>query len=90
VGCAADTGGRLRAGVGTTDLRIGPELVPRVVDGLLTGIHEPGTSHFDLLQAFASADLLAAAHRHAEAAGYLGHEFGDVSLILAGQAAPAA
>lgn len=56
----------------------------RSMDGLLTGLHEPGTSHFELLQAFAPRGLLRAAHAHAEAAGYLAHEFGDSCLILRG------
>jgi S-adenosylmethionine:tRNA ribosyltransferase-isomerase len=55
-----------------------------VVDGLLTGVHEPGSSHFDLLRAFAPLPLLEEALRHADQAGYLGHEFGDTMLVLAG------
>ena len=82
-GSSASGGGALRAGEGVTDLRIGPGFAPKVVAGLLTGIHEPGSSHFELLQAFAPAGLLDAAFRHAEAEGYLGHEFGDLSLVLA-------
>jgi S-adenosylmethionine:tRNA ribosyltransferase-isomerase len=65
-----------------TDLLLGPGFVPRVVDGLLSGMHEPGTSHFTLLQAFAPAELLRAATVLAEARGYLGHEFGDSCLLL--------
>ncbi len=76
--------GRLRAGARTTTLRVGPAYVPRVVDGLLTGVHEPGESHFELLQAFAPRPLLEAALAHARSAGYLGHEFGDSSLVLPG------
>jgi len=76
--------GGLRALVATTDLRIGPGFEPRVVSGLLTGLHEPGESHFELLQAFAARALLEAAVAHAAAAGYRGHEFGDASLVLAG------
>ena len=45
--------GALRAGAATTALRVGPGFEPRVVSGLLTGLHEPGESHFELLQAFA-------------------------------------
>jgi len=74
--------GRLRSGTNRTDLRIGPGLRPRVVSGLLTGLHEPGESHFELLQAFAPRPLLEAAIAHARDEGYLGHEFGDSSLIL--------
>ena len=74
--------GRLRPGANRTDLRIGASYRPRVVSGLLTGLHEPGESHFELLQAFAPRPLLDRALAHARAAGYLGHEFGDSSLIL--------
>ncbi len=78
---AAAGDGLLHPGPGVTDLKIGAAYRPRVVDGLLTGIHEPGTSHFALLTAFAPAELLEQAYRHAERAGYVGHEFGDSSLI---------
>lgn len=81
-GAAAQNGGALRAGSGITDLRLGPKDRPRIVHGLLTGIHEPGTSHFELAKAFAPPELLEAAFHHAEANGYLGHEFGDASLLL--------
>ncbi len=75
--------GRLFGSVGRTDLRIGPRFRRRLVDGLLTGIHEPGTSHFELTQAFTSVGLLERAQAHAAARGYLSHEFGDSMLILA-------
>jgi S-adenosylmethionine:tRNA ribosyltransferase-isomerase len=81
-GCAAAHQGELRAGAGVTDLRISAGFVRGIADGLLTGIHEPGTSHFELLRAFAPEPVLGAAHRHAESRGYLGHEFGDACLIL--------
>ena len=66
------------------DLVLDAAYRPRVVEGLLTGLHERGTSHFELLQAFAPPELLRAAHAHAEAAGYLAQEFGDSSLVLRG------
>ncbi|WP_408889165.1 S-adenosylmethionine:tRNA ribosyltransferase-isomerase [Myxococcus faecalis] len=81
-GRAAMNGGRLVAGESVTDLLLGPGFVPRVVDGLLTGMHEPGTSHHALLQAFAPLSLLGDVAAHAEAKGYLGHEFGDSCLLL--------
>jgi S-adenosylmethionine:tRNA ribosyltransferase-isomerase len=81
-GAAAANGGRLRAGPGVTDLRLGGQDRPRLVDGLLTGLHEPGTSHFSLATVFAPPALLEAAFLHAEEGGYLGHEFGDSSLLL--------
>jgi S-adenosylmethionine:tRNA ribosyltransferase-isomerase len=76
--------GALRAGEGVTALRIDARLVRRVVDGLLTGMHDPGSSHFDLLGAFAHDDVLRAAHAEAEQRGYRAHEFGDSALILDG------
>lgn len=81
-GASAANGGRLRPGSGVTDLRVGPHHRLHVVNGLLTGLHEPGTSHFSLATAFAPAGLLEAAFHHAEERGYLGHEFGDSSLLL--------
>jgi len=83
-GAARD--GELRSGEGVTDLVIGPGFEPRVVDGLFTGLHEATASHFALLQAFAALPLLERAYAHAEGAGYLGHEFGDSCLIVAGVA----
>lgn len=82
-GCAR-AHGELRAGVGETDLLLGPGFVPRVVDGLVTGMHGPGESHFELLQAFAGEAALRTAFERAAGDGYLAHEFGDVALILAG------
>jgi S-adenosylmethionine:tRNA ribosyltransferase-isomerase len=80
----ASVDGGVRAGSGTTELRLSHRYSPRVVDGLLTGLHEPGTSHFALLEAFAPRPLLLRAIEHAARTGYLQHEFGDSCLILAG------
>ena len=68
---------------------IGPGFVARTVDGLLTGLHEAGTSHFALLQAFAPRALLERAIGHATETGYLQHEFGDSCLILRAKQATA-
>jgi S-adenosylmethionine:tRNA ribosyltransferase-isomerase len=79
---SAAASGELVAQSGETAIILGPGYHPRVVDGLLTGIHEPTASHYALLQAFASREELDAAYVHAERGGYLGHEFGDANLIL--------
>jgi S-adenosylmethionine:tRNA ribosyltransferase-isomerase len=79
---ANGTLGDVVAGEGTTDLHIDARFRPHVVSGLLTGLHEIGSSHRELLQAFAPEELLARAWKHAEAGGYLGHEFGDLCLVL--------
>jgi S-adenosylmethionine:tRNA ribosyltransferase-isomerase len=79
---AAAGGGRLAAVAGTTDLLLGPERRPRVVDGIVTGVHDAETSHFRLLESFAPRDLLDRAHALADARGYHDHEFGDAVLVL--------
>jgi S-adenosylmethionine:tRNA ribosyltransferase-isomerase len=81
-GAAKNGGGRLEPGTGVTDLRIDAATEPRVVDGLLSGIHAPGESHFALLEAFADAGLLRRAAGHAALTGYLAHELGDSMLVL--------
>ena len=55
---------------------------PRVVDALLTGLHEPGETHFELLRAFAPDASLAARVAHAGERGYLTHEFGDAMIVI--------
>jgi S-adenosylmethionine:tRNA ribosyltransferase-isomerase len=67
---------------GVTDLRLTPTSRLRIVDGILTGIHSPEESHFQLLAAFCPLDLLQKGWEHAARTGYLCHEFGDLSLIL--------
>ena len=79
----ADDRGEVKAGVGWTDLVLGPGRAARVVDGLVTGWHAPGASHLLLLEAVAGAELIAAAYREALRTGYLWHEFGDSALLLA-------
>ena len=74
--------GELRAEKGWTDLAIRPGYPVRVVDALLTGLHEPQASHFDLLLALVDESLLARAYAEAVSRRYLWHEFGDATLIL--------
>ncbi|HEX3776245.1 MAG TPA: S-adenosylmethionine:tRNA ribosyltransferase-isomerase [Polyangiaceae bacterium] len=81
---AAARGGRVQPGSERTSLLLGPSSKLQICSGLLTGLHEPGTSHYSLLEAFASRGLLDRSFAHAEAQGYLQHEFGDSCLILAG------
>lgn len=67
---------------GVTDLRVGADTTLRVVDGLLSGMHEPGESHFQLMAAFVDLGLLRRVCEHAAEAGYRNHEFGDATLLL--------
>ncbi len=53
-----------------------------VVDGLLTGLHEPQSTHLWMLAAFAPEELLSRSYQTAARSGYHWHEFGDVHLLL--------
>ncbi len=74
--------GLARAYDGWTDLVVSPERGVAITDGLLTGWHEPASSHLLMLEAFIGRDLLGDSYRVGLAEGYRWHEFGDVNLIL--------
>ena len=78
----ADAGGVAHPGEGWTEVIITAGRGIRVVDGLLTGWHEPAASHLLMLEAVAGRQMLDDAYRSALAAGYLWHEFGDLHLLL--------
>ncbi|MFC8266452.1 S-adenosylmethionine:tRNA ribosyltransferase-isomerase [Streptomyces cinereoruber] len=75
-------GASARAGRGWTDLVVTPARGVRVVDGLLTGLHEPEASHLLMLEAVAGRAALRSAYAAAVRDRYLWHEFGDVHLLL--------
>jgi S-adenosylmethionine:tRNA ribosyltransferase-isomerase len=79
---ASDGAGHVLPSSGWTTLAVSPARPPKVVDGLLTGLHEPQASHFDLLRAFVPEPLLRLAYDEAVRAGYLWHEFGDAMLVM--------
>ncbi|MET7401224.1 S-adenosylmethionine:tRNA ribosyltransferase-isomerase [Dactylosporangium sp. NPDC005572] len=79
---AVDPSGTVVAREGWTDLIVTPSRGVRVVDGLLTGFHEPRASHLDLLAAVASRRVLERSYAAALSSGYRWHEFGDVHLLL--------
>lgn len=78
---SVDGRGRVVAARGWTDLVIAANREVRSFDGLLTGLHEPRSSHLQLLQAVAGAPAVDAAYEAALAGGYRWHEFGDVHLM---------
>jgi len=67
---------------GWTELVVTPERGVRVVDGLLTGWHEPRASHLALVESVAGRDLLERSYQAAIETGYRWHEFGDLHLVL--------
>jgi S-adenosylmethionine:tRNA ribosyltransferase-isomerase len=78
---AALSQGTITAGVGTATQKIGPTTRLRVVDAILSGTHEKGTGHYELLRAFVSSNTLARMEQQLDAHGYRTHEFGDSILV---------
>ncbi len=78
---AANGDGSVRTGDGVARGRIGRETQLRVVDAILTGVHQPGESHYELLRAFAPDATLESMSAAVTAHGYRDHEFGDSMLI---------
>lgn len=67
---------------GVTNLYINQNFRLKMIDGIITGLHEPKASHLDMLTAFVPQHLLWNAYEEAIAQRYLWHEFGDMNLIL--------
>jgi len=78
---AARRTGHVRAGCGVATGRIEAQTGLLVVDGIVSGMHEPGTSHYELLRAFQEDDALETMAVEAEDHDYRTHEFGDAVLI---------
>ena len=83
-----DPGGTTHPGEGWTSLIITPERGIRTVDAMLTGLHEPRSTHLAMLEALAKhaprgsgQEHLKVAYAEALREGYLWHEFGDLHLI---------
>ncbi len=92
-----DSDGVTHPGEGWTDLFITPERGVRSVTAMLTGLHEPRSTHLSMLEALTGRgpsrgnvcalsspgrEHLRAAYEEALREGYLWHEFGDLHLIL--------
>jgi S-adenosylmethionine:tRNA ribosyltransferase-isomerase len=77
-----DRQGTTHAGEGWTSLIITPQRGLYAVDALLTGLHEPRSSHLLMLEALAGYEHLQHTYAEALRVGYLWHEFGDLHLIL--------
>jgi S-adenosylmethionine:tRNA ribosyltransferase-isomerase len=82
LGPGAQAAPAVRAGSGIASLRLDATHRLRVVSGLVSGLHVPGESHFELLSAFAPPELLRRALALAAQHELSGHELGDACLIL--------
>jgi len=83
---AAARPGGLRPGRAIADNRLGRSTRLRVVDALVSGTHEPGSSHHELLRAFVDATTLARIDAAVASGDYRTHEFGDSVLVERGVA----
>lgn len=79
---ATDEDGYVHASDGWTNLVITPDTALPAIDGFLTGLHEPCSTHLSMLLALAGYEHIDLTYRQALAEGYLWHEFGDLHLIL--------
>jgi S-adenosylmethionine:tRNA ribosyltransferase-isomerase len=61
---------------------VSPETGVQVVDGIVTGWHDPDASHLLMLEAIAGRELVERSYAAALADGYRWHEFGDSHLLL--------
>ena len=88
-----DRDGVTHPGEGWTDVYITPKRGIRSVNAMLTGLHEPRSTHLSMLEALTGSaspcPLSTTGREHLEIAysealerGYLWHEFGDLHLIL--------
>jgi S-adenosylmethionine:tRNA ribosyltransferase-isomerase len=73
---------RVTSSEGFTQLFVTPERGTRVVDGLLTGLHDPQTTHLAMLYAISSRNAVMNGYEEAIDENYLWHEFGDTQLLL--------
>jgi S-adenosylmethionine:tRNA ribosyltransferase-isomerase len=78
---AADEEGGVDGGSGLARGRIGRGTRIRVADAILTGVHQPDESHYELIRAFADDEILDRVGIVLKEQGYRGHEFGDSMLI---------
>ena len=79
---SASDGKRLRPARGFTRRFIRPGSDGIVVDGILTGLHDPQATHLAMLFAIAGKAAVMAGYAEAIRRGYLWHEFGDSHLLL--------
>jgi S-adenosylmethionine:tRNA ribosyltransferase-isomerase len=69
-------------GRGKTDLMITPGYRFRVIDGMITNFHLPGSSLLFLVSAFAGLELLRKAYGWAIEKRYRFYSYGDAMLVL--------
>jgi S-adenosylmethionine:tRNA ribosyltransferase-isomerase len=78
---AVSVHGSIAAGEGLATNKISRSTRLRAVDAVLTGTHERGTSHYELLRAFVSSESLVRMDLELDRHDYQTHEYGDSILV---------
>lgn len=81
---AVDAQGHLVSGSGLSRLHIRPGHRFQVVNSLITGMHEPESSHMRILKSLCALDFIQTGYREAQDLGYRDHEYGDLSWVDCG------
>jgi S-adenosylmethionine:tRNA ribosyltransferase-isomerase len=81
---AARYGGSVEAGEGLATQRIDGAYRLRIVDAILSGTHERGSSHYELLRAFIDRETLHRVDIELNRRRYRTHEFGDSVFLERG------
>lgn len=83
-GASRACGGTIAASSGVAEMTIDSETTLLVIDAVVTGLHESGTSHRRLLSALTSEPEIQKAWDMAETLGLEHHEFGDGMWVWRG------
>ena len=73
----------MKPGETYTNLKLNADHLSKVTDGLITGIHEEGSSHRELLTSLINAECIEFCYQKAHKNDLKIHEFGDLMLVLA-------
>lgn len=74
----------LSAGPGLSRLKVMPGYRFQVVNALVTGMHDPESSHMHILKTLCPLALIQQGYKEAGERGYRAHEYGDLSLVNCG------
>ncbi len=67
---------------GISDIKISADSKIWPLDGIISGIHDPESSHLELLEAFGGKQILSPISSLSNEFHLIGHEFGDSMLLL--------
>lgn len=77
--------GKIIGGKGVTTIKIKAPHKITSVTGMITGIHDLNSSHWQMTECLCTHEHLRAAYQHAKRKGYHDHEYGDLSLLRCAQ-----